>query len=86
MHYARLEKSGRLQRVLALLSDGLPRTTREIVRGADVCAVNSIVTEIRANGYDIDCRCIGRGLFEYRLVSRPTDDNSSSSCEDLYRR
>jgi len=70
MHYARLERSGRLQRVLALLSDGSPRTTREIVKGADVCAVNSIITELRANGYDIKCVCRGVGVFEYRLIGR----------------
>lgn len=67
MHYARIESSPRLQRVLAFLSDGGAKTTREIVLGADVCAVNSIIAELRANGFDIKCRHIRKGLFEYEL-------------------
>ncbi len=67
MHYARIESSPRLQRVLALLSDGRPRTTREIVIEGNVCAVNSIIAELRANGFDIECRHIKKGLFEYEL-------------------
>ena len=67
MHYARVEKSNRLQRVLAALSCGRALTTRTIVRRARVCAVNSIVSELRANGYVIECRCIRKGVFTYQL-------------------
>ena len=71
MHAASLDRSDRLQRVLALLADGRERSTLEIVEGARVCAVNSIVAELRANGCDIPCRqIVGPGrqrLWLYRL-------------------
>lgn len=65
MHAARLDHSPRLQRVADLLADGREYTTREISRQADVFAVNSIMAELRANGYDVRCKCLGRGLFVY---------------------
>ena len=51
---ARLD-SPRLQRVLKLLSDGKPHTTREIVRKARVVAVNAAVAELRHHGAEIAC-------------------------------
>ena len=56
MHAARIDKSSRLQRVHALLSDGAEWSTFQIVTGAQVCAVNSCIAELRANGYYIECR------------------------------
>ena len=56
MHAASLERSERLRRVRELLSDGAEHSTLEIVRIARVCAVNSIVAELRANGCAIECR------------------------------
>jgi hypothetical protein len=47
--------SPRLQRVLALLADGKPRTTREIVRRARVMAVNAAIAELRQHGAEIAC-------------------------------
>lgn len=70
MHAARLEKSERLQRVAALLEDGRWHSTLDIVIGAGVCAVNSCVAELRANGFDIACRRVGRDRFEYRMEVR----------------
>lgn len=67
MHAARIEKSDRLQRVLALLADGRPRTTLEIVAGAGVCAVNSCVAELRANGVPVRCWRAG-DLWFYQLT------------------
>ena len=64
MHSANLQQPDRLKRVLNRLYEG-PATTLELVRDADVCAVNSM---IRANGYKIDCECVGRGQFVYSLV------------------
>lgn len=66
MHSARLENSDRLRKVYELLMSG-PKTTMEIVQGAGVCAVNSIVAELRTNGIEIDCKCLRKGVFEYRL-------------------
>ena len=68
IHYAKVEESERLQRVLRLLYDGRWHGTREIVQAADVCAVNSIITELRRNGYEILTRCAGRGRYEYQMV------------------
>jgi len=68
INYARIEQSERLQRVHALLCDGAWHGTRAIMYAADVCAVNTVVAELRANGYDIVTRCVGRGRYEYRLL------------------
>lgn len=72
---AKLE-SDRLQRVLRLLSDGKWRTTRQILRDAGVCAVNTVVAELRHHGAEIECeqrrRPIGRGrLWYYRMTKGP---------------
>lgn len=70
IHYARIEESERLQRVHALLADGNWHGTRNIMRTADVCAVNTVVAELRANGCPIFTRCIGRGRYEYKMERR----------------
>lgn len=56
MRAASLERSERLQRVDAFLADGSEHSTREIIVACDVCAVNSIAAELRANGRDIRTR------------------------------
>ncbi len=56
MHSARLDSSDRLQRVHDLLKDGQERSTAEIIKAAHVCAVNSIIAELRDNGAVIECR------------------------------
>ena len=72
MNAAHIDKSQRLQRVLAVLSDYGWHGTREINRAADVCAVNSCICELRdpINGFRIESKCVGRGLYEYRLAPR----------------
>lgn len=70
MHAAKLSKSERLIRVLALLKDRRWHSTWEIMQKARVCAVNSIAAELRANGKAIVCkqRYTGRAMvWEYRL-------------------
>ena len=71
MHSASLDRSPRLRRVLDYLSDGRDRSTREIMLGAEVCAVNSCVAELRDNGREIDCRvevgADGGRVWLYRL-------------------
>ena len=68
IHAATME-SERLQRVLAVLTNYAPAelSTREIMRLANVCAVNSCIAELRENGIDIECKQRGR-YFYYRLV------------------
>lgn len=68
IHYARIEESDRLRRVHKLLADGDWHGTRQIMIDADVCAVNTVISELRANGFSIDTRCVGRGRFEYRMA------------------
>ncbi|MEM1077423.1 MAG: hypothetical protein AAGI09_02750 [Pseudomonadota bacterium] len=75
MRAASLAKSPRLQRTLRVLQQGGEFTTRQLVRQARICAVNSVIAELRANGCNITCRqeCLkGRGRrFFYQLISSP---------------
>jgi len=69
--------SPRLQRVLALLSDGRPHTTRDIVRRARVMAVNACISELRTHGAVISCvkqaAPAGQGWrFYYTMTKAPT--------------
>lgn len=75
MHFASLKTSPRLQRVYRVLSDGMPHTTLEIQSTAGVCAVGSTISELRRNGYEIECKCAGRKedgamVYRYRLLGR----------------
>jgi hypothetical protein len=72
MHAANIDKSYRLKRVLEFLALG-PGTTRQISRSCDVYAVNSIVAELRANGYTISCTPVKgqRGVYQYALQGSP---------------
>jgi len=56
-----------LQRVFKLLSKGGEYTTLEIIQKAGVCAVNSIISELRANGYEISCQRRANKWF-YRMI------------------
>lgn len=47
--------SARLQRVLGVLADGRPHTTRDIVRKGRVMAVNACIAELRTHGAEITC-------------------------------
>ena len=70
MHAAKIEDSPRLQKVLNYLRYHGVRTTLEIIQGCGVCAVNSIIAELRANGFTIDCQVVKgqRGVYQYRLI------------------
>jgi len=75
-HSAKLENSPRLRRVLEFLRGRgyAGATTREIIEGAKVCAVNSAVDELRDNGYTIMCnqeRIPGENSRVYRYVFIP---------------
>ena len=56
INHARLSASPRLQRVHDLLKQGGEHSTLELSIRAGVCAVNSIVSELRAQGADIRCK------------------------------
>jgi biotin operon repressor len=66
MNHARLESSHRLQRLAEALADGHEHSTLDLAMRAGICAVNSAVAELRANGYDIECRRQGE-VWLYRL-------------------
>lgn len=73
MHAAPLT-SPRLQRVLALLRDGRPHTTRDIVRRARVMAVNACISELRHHGAKIECSAQiirGQRRFSYTMTREP---------------
>lgn len=55
MHAATL-KSPRLQRAKELLSDGEWHSTLEVSQKAYICAVNSCMVELRANGIPVECQ------------------------------
>ncbi len=67
MNSARLEKSKRLQRVKALLESGYEYSTMDIIQRAQVCAVNSIISELRDNGLFINCQRRA-GAFYYQMA------------------
>lgn len=71
MRAASLAKSKRLQRVDRLLADGGWHSTREIIQEAQVCAVNSVVAELRENGRGIECRQRGRYWYYRRTDVKP---------------
>lgn len=81
MHFARLARSPRLQRLHAYLSDGAEHTTWEIVTGARVANPSTYVSELRAQGAEITCRPLGGGargerIYAYRMV-RPVPEETS---------
>lgn len=67
MHHANLEKSPRLQRVLKVLQKyKRPQSTLDLIKKANVCAVNSCISELRRNGYSIKCQNKS-GIYYYSL-------------------
>jgi hypothetical protein len=66
MNYANIDKSDRLKRVADVLAQSGELSTLDIIKKANVCAVNSIVSELRQNGYDITCQRRGEKWF-YKL-------------------
>lgn len=71
MNSARLKNSKRLQRVRNLLATGREYSTMDIIHKANVCAVNSIISELRENGIYIICRRKA-GAFYYQMTGIDT--------------
>lgn len=74
---ANLKSSDRLGRVCRLLQDGTWHGTWEIIHTCDVCAVNTIISELRANGLRIETQCKGSGHYQYRLENVQTLERSN---------
>lgn len=73
MHAAKIDDSPRLQKVRDFLRLHGSGTTRDISRACDVYAVNSIVAELRANGFRVTCAPVKgqRGVYRYTLHEGP---------------
>lgn len=69
MHYARLEHSPRLQRLLAVLRQGGWYSTRDLVKMAEVMNISTAADELRENGFDIPCE--RRGQYWYYRLAQP---------------
>lgn len=74
IHYADIKNSPRLQRLLQCL-ESQPKesggwvTTMKIIEQAKICAVNSAISELRRNGYEVEARKSKvENAWEYRLV------------------
>ena len=77
MNHAHLATSPRLQRALAVLRARRGRwtTTRTLLRAANICAVNSVIAELRENGIAVECEQRvegGRRRWAYRLKDEGT--------------
>lgn len=70
IHAANIDKSKRLQKFIGFLGTGEWRTTREIIEATGICAVSAVASEVRANQIAVDCKCVKRGVYAYRLPSR----------------
>lgn len=75
MRHASLDTSDRLQRALKVLQEAQGRvSTRSLMRKANICAVNSVVAELRENGAVILCEQEvknGERRFYYTLLKSP---------------
>lgn len=79
IHAADWRKSRRCMAVVSVLSDSQPHSTMEIIERGHVCAVNSIVAELRENGFKIDCRfrertADGGSVYEYQMTGGGAND------------
>lgn len=76
MHFARLRNSPRLATMMRILADGREHSTAELIDlsralarnndGVRLCAINSIASELRANGLAVSVRRQGSRYY-YRL-------------------
>jgi hypothetical protein len=67
-HYANLDNSDRLQRLLMALADGATHTTLDLIHSTGLCAINSGISELRCNDIPVTCKCVARGIFTYQLT------------------
>lgn len=67
IHYAKIDKSARLQRLRDFLADGKEHSTLDIIHGANIAAVSAAVTELRENGFKVACRKVEANRFMYQM-------------------
>lgn len=77
MHYQSLN-SPVLQKMLAYLSDGRPKTSIQLIQSTLDCGFRSTISALRKHGYDIECKYKGtkrgRKIYEYRLINFVDND------------
>ena len=77
MHNARLAKSPRLQRVLTALRQAKGEISSfDLTLKAKTPAIGTCISELRANGADINCRQThedGQTRFYYSLIKDPEE-------------
>jgi hypothetical protein len=76
MNAAKIGSSARLRRALiALEASGGWMSTRDLIWDANICAVNSVIAELRVNGCRIETKVEtdeeGRRRWFYRLTGTP---------------
>lgn len=76
-HFTKIENSKPLQRVLALLKDHIEDgvTGMEILRHANVLNPATVISHLRHNGCQIDCRYQGKSesgaqVYRYWLIEK----------------
>jgi hypothetical protein len=74
VHARKVNSSLILQRVLAYLRHraGEPVSNIDLMFHANTPAVGTVVSELRANGYNVTCQRIQRGFFYTLHASQPT--------------
>lgn len=72
MNSARLAHSKRLQDVFSFWADGAWHSTMETIKACNRTAINSIASELRANGVKVECKKEGTGWY-YRIPSPQTE-------------
>lgn len=83
MNHASLKSSARLRRTLKALIEAKGWvSTATLIRRACICAVNSVIAELRENGCDISCEqrmdhATGKRRWVYRLNDYPKDWNEN---------
>lgn len=78
-HAAKIETSERLQRVLAILKDGEWHGSFDLMNQTKLVAIGSAISELRANGYEVESRCIGQGRYEYCLGERAEEGDEGAN-------
>ena len=85
MNYGRLQSSPRLRRALKALYEAKGElSTLEWAQAAQICAVNSVAAELRANGAEILCErrfVEGHPRYFYTLLKLPKDYHAQTTTD-----
>lgn len=77
IHFARIDKSNRLQKLYRVLKDGKKHSSLEINAKTGSVCVGTLASELRHNrGFAIDCEYLdtlpdGSKIYNYQMVRSP---------------